>query len=87
MGQLYRVFTARRDRWMETTHDLWRARGVGGGHGYMHALWHFVLHQMGCARVVEVKPSAGTSSYRPTPMQWRTKGDMGSLCTNKGMGN
>ena len=68
-----------------------RARGVGGGHGYMHALWHFVLHQMGCARVVEVKPSAGTSSYRPTPMQWRTKGDMaapmGSLCTNKGMGN
>ena len=53
-----------------------RARGVGGGHGYMHALGHFVLHQMGCARVVEVKPSAGTSSYRPTPMQWRTKGDI-----------
>ena len=63
MGQLYRVFTARRDRWMEATLMISeRARGVGGGHGYMHALWHFVLHQMVCVRVVEVKPSVGTSS-------------------------
>ena len=59
MGQLYRVFTARRDRWMETTHDLWARAWCGWG------AWIYA-----CAMALRATPDGLCASSRGETKRW-----------------